>query len=169
LSKGIVHRDVKPANVLIDRRGRSQIADFPSSEVVENPTSLSTDFRSTSCYAAPELYDEVPYMPKIDVFSFALVLYEILVGRSVFSPELGDTRIMFLGMTGVRADFQDSVNSDMKSLISCCWKQDLSDRPSFSAILSDIRKIRFKILPGVDSDLVDQFLSHVTAAVKFGG
>jgi serine/threonine protein kinase len=94
---------------------------------------------------------------KIDVFSFALVLYEIFVGRPVFSAKLSEWQIMFKVCSNVRADLPGGMSDDMKSLITRCWSEDSGKRPSFSEILAELKRIRFKILPGVNSMTVDSF------------
>jgi hypothetical protein len=74
-----------------------------------------------------------------------------------------DQSFDFIGtaMDGNRASFPDSMTDNMKSLISRCWAQNPDDRPSFSDIMTELKGIEFKILPGVDSRRVRTFLSDV--------
>jgi serine/threonine protein kinase len=160
-SKDIVHRDVKPANILIDRRGRSRITDLGSSKFIQGAAKLSKEYRGTCCYQAPEMYKEDPYTSKVDVFSFALILYEILVGQPVFPPTHSPNQIMRRVFTGVRADFPSNMNDEVKLLISRGWAEKPSGRPTFGEILSDLRRIHFKILPGVKTDAVEEFLCDI--------
>jgi hypothetical protein len=53
------------------------------------------------------------------------------------------------------------MNDQVKSLISRGWAKKPNDRPTFSEIRSEIQKIQFKILPGVDTDAVKEFLTDV--------
>jgi serine/threonine protein kinase len=80
---GFAHRDPKPENLLIDKDGRCCIVDLGSVRLLDGASRLSDD-RSTVKYAAPELYDR-KYTTKVDIFSFALILYEILGGRAVYA------------------------------------------------------------------------------------
>jgi serine/threonine protein kinase len=155
---------LKPANILIDRCGRRKIADFGSSKFIEGSISISKEFRGTFCYQAPEMYDDDPYTSKIDIFSFALIPYEILAGSPVFPSGLRAEQIMRRVCDGIRTEFPSDMNSDMKSLITRCWKENSEDRPPFSEIRSELWRIRFNIPSGVDSDTVDQFRSQVAAA-----
>jgi serine/threonine protein kinase len=117
---------------------------FPSGEV------------TTPLYEAPELLNNGEYTTKVDVFSFAVVLYEILGGIIDDSWDYIKKVIK-----GTQATFPDSINDEMKSLISRCWSQNPNGRPSFAEILSELKQIKFKILPDVDSVRVREFLSDV--------
>jgi serine/threonine protein kinase len=141
-SQGFVYRDLKLANILIDSEGRSRIADFGSSKFIEGATLLSGNYQGTIQYQAPELYGEDPYTEKIDVFSFALVLYEILVGRPVLSATPTEPQIMFKVCSDVRADLPVGMSEDVKSLITRCWSEDPGKRPSKSSSVLERRKLR---------------------------
>jgi serine/threonine protein kinase len=158
-SKGLVHRDLKPANFLIDKSGRCYVGDLGSVRLLEGATRLSDD-KSTIKYAAPELYAR-EYAAKVDVFSFALVLYEILVGRAVYAG-CSEERAMYIAMTGVRAELPPEMSSDVKSLITRCWSGDPDHRPSFSDVRRDLERIEFKIFTDVDSAAVERFVNDIT-------
>jgi len=75
--KNIVHRDVKPSNVVIDRFGKARLIDFGIA-VAEGTLNAPS---GTPQYAAPEVLDEQAAGKTADVFSLSLVLYEMLTGR----------------------------------------------------------------------------------------
>jgi NIMA (never in mitosis gene a)-related kinase len=160
-SRGMVHRDLKPANILIDGAGRIRIGDFGSAKFIEDPIYLSGNYQETAQYQTPELSGEDPYTTKVDVFSFALVLYEILVRRPVYLAKLSAVQIMRKVCSKVRADLPSDMNDGVKTLIIQCWSGDPDDRLSFSEILAELHKIRFKILPNVNSNAVNQYLFDV--------
>jgi serine/threonine protein kinase len=133
-SRGMVYRDLKPANILIDGSGRIRIGDFGSAKIIEGAVYLSGNYQGTIQYQAPEIYGEDPYTGKVDVFSFALVLYEILVGRPVYPAKLSLTQIMKKVCSKIRADLPSEINDDVKTLISQCWSHNPDSRLSLSEI-----------------------------------
>jgi eukaryotic-like serine/threonine-protein kinase len=95
---GIVHRDVKPANILVCPDGRVKVADFGIAKAVEDtqpgrpaPADALTSTGSiigTAQYLSPEQVDNRPVDGRTDVYALGVVLYEMLCGRPPFS---GDT------------------------------------------------------------------------------
>ncbi|MEO8197704.1 MAG: protein kinase [Thermoanaerobaculia bacterium] len=90
--RGVVHRDLKPGHLLIDRTGRPRLLDFGISKLLdpdagEDVTMTRTDARQlTPAYASPEQFRGEPISPATDVFALGVVLYELLSGRRPFAP-----------------------------------------------------------------------------------
>src|SRR6185503_10987441 len=81
---GVVHRDVKPANILIDGQGRIKITDFGVARLVEPDPTLLTAAGAvvgTPAYLPPEALAGAPPDPRTDVYSLGIVLCEMLSGR----------------------------------------------------------------------------------------
>jgi serine/threonine protein kinase len=166
-SEGFVHRDLKPSNVLIDEKGRCRIGDWGSSKLtVKSANRWMGGIVCTIQYAALELYGNPPYSEKIDVFAFALILYELVVGRPVFGPDLLPEQIMKKVLDDVRPGLSPEMSEDVNILIRRCWARNPSDRPPFDHILGAFLRIRFKVLPDVDSDVVKAFLADIRKEVK---
>jgi serine/threonine protein kinase len=81
-SSGVTHRDLKPANILLEEGGWPRIGNLNKSRFV-NLEIMQTMQVGTPMYMAPETYDD-EYTTAADVYSFALILYEVLVGCPVF-------------------------------------------------------------------------------------
>src|SRR5579883_526880 len=85
-AKGVVHRDVKPQNVLLDRDGRVKVTDFGIARIVHG---TETDWRVTASnvavgtpgYLAPEALAGAPPDPRRDIYAVGVVLYEMVTGK----------------------------------------------------------------------------------------
>ena len=88
---GIIHRDIKPKNILITENVEVKISDFSIAVVEGLSTSDSFgSFTGSVFYTPPELLQEKPLTPQSDLFSLGVVMYEILTGTKPFS---GDTEV----------------------------------------------------------------------------
>ncbi len=90
-SRGVVHRDVKPGNVLLTRSGQSKVTDFGIARALSSPDEDLTQAGSvmgTATYFSPEQAQGLPVDPRSDLYSLGVVLYELVTGRAPFT---GDT------------------------------------------------------------------------------
>ncbi len=83
-SKGIIHADMKPSNVLLTDDGRAKIADFGIARMPQEDASTPQMF-ATAMYVAPERVEGKALSPASDIYGLGLVLYEMLVGRPPFT------------------------------------------------------------------------------------
>ncbi len=85
-ARGLIHRDVKPSNVLVDRAGRARLADFGlARDVAKVPA--STDPEGTPPFISPECYAGSPPDIRSDIYSFAVTCLEACTGQEVFEGD----------------------------------------------------------------------------------
>jgi serine/threonine protein kinase len=94
--QGIVHRDVKPANILIEADGRPLLSDFGLVKFLTGPERITkTGFGvGTAAYVAPEQASGEPVDARSDVYALGIVLYEMVTGCLPFEAEDGITMVL---------------------------------------------------------------------------
>jgi serine/threonine-protein kinase len=118
---GVVHRDVKPGNILITRDGQVKVTDFGIAQAVSSEDHLAEagSVMGTATYFSPEQASGEAVDGRSDVYALGVVLYEMLVGRP---PFVGDTPVDVSSQhvnaaVPVMAKFSDSVPKDLEAIV----------------------------------------------------
>lgn len=84
---GVLHRDVKPGNILLGHLGDAKLADFGIARVASAETALTAGVIGTFAYLAPELVHGAPASERSDVYSVSATLHVLLTGRAAFAGD----------------------------------------------------------------------------------
>src|SRR5262245_17419061 len=88
---GIVHRDIKPGNVLLDTRGRVKVGDFGIARLPDSELTQTGVGMGTPGYVAPEVLKGAAADARADVFSLGVVAYQLVTGRRAFEADTRDS------------------------------------------------------------------------------
>lgn len=153
-SNNLIHRDLKPDNVLEDDFLFPKIADFGLSKIIHTNTESITldsipDLKGTAPYIAPEVLVVCEYSKPCDVYSFAITCYEILTYEKPFLLD-NSYKILNMAKEGYRPKFNKKVKKCYRKLVESCWAEDPSKRPTFDEIVHILKTDKKFLLKTVD-------------------
>jgi len=163
----VIHRDLKPANLLLDASNSVRISDFglatlrqaqkqqlPQPHVPTQPPPpagedgggdggdgefLDLTGRTGSYrFMAPEVFLDKPYGRPVDVYSFALIAYNLLENRAPFAGNKG-LEAARAASKGMRPPIPRSYDERLRQLLRTSWAEEPKDRPSFAGLLDMLK------------------------------
>ena len=135
-SAGLVHRDIKPGNLLITPDGRVKITDFGIARIADQvPLTATGQVMGTVQYLSPEQASGHPASPATDIYSLGIVAYEALAGRRPFTGE-SQVAIAMAQINETPPDLPPTVSEPVRNLVLACIAKSPSDRPASAANLA---------------------------------
>mgnify|MGYP002623394640 CR=1 FL=1 len=158
--KNIIHRDIKPQNIMISKQGKVKVTDFGIAKAV-NANTIHSDVMGSVHYSSPEQARNGFVDVKSDIYSLGIVMYEMVTGRVPFD---GDTTVA-IAIQHIQEEIEtprtyapDIPVSLEKIILKCTQKSPDRRYPQMSDLLSDLKRslnepdVDFVVMPDQTSD-----------------
>lgn len=137
--EGILHRDVKPENVILVNDGRIKIGDFGLARPVNNATDTGKTLMGTVAYIAPELLTRAQADNRSDLYSVGIMLFEMLTGKQPFT---GDSPMQIAVQHAnqpmpVASEFNPTVSRAIDDIIQWATRKNPAERPKDARAMLD--------------------------------
>ncbi len=136
--RGVLHRDLKPGNVMIPRDGRVRVVDFGEARPIDD---ARAEGRGTPAYMAPERWRRVAEGPPADVWALGIVLHELLSGRRPYEGLPATAMALRVGGEDPVPPLPDDghVPPDLIDLVNRCLDKDPNGRPTAGELAETLR------------------------------
>ncbi|XP_037028070.1 mitogen-activated protein kinase kinase kinase 7 [Bradysia coprophila] len=148
--KPLIHRDLKPPNLLLINGGRMlKICDFGT---VTDKATLMTNNKGSAAWMAPEVFEGYTYTEKCDVFSWGIILWEVLSREQPFKDIEFTFSIMWSVHKGQRPPLIEGCPKPIEILMTTCWDPSPAARPSMEFVVNQMNEL-CRFFPGADQVL----------------
>ncbi|XP_010553736.1 PREDICTED: LOW QUALITY PROTEIN: mitogen-activated protein kinase kinase kinase ANP1 [Tarenaya hassleriana] len=135
---GIMHRDIKGANILVDNKGCIKLADFGASKQVAELATISgaKSMKGTPYWMAPEVIRQTGHSFSADIWSVGCTVIEMVTGKAPWSQQYKEVAAIFhIGTTKAHPPIPESLSADAKDFLLKCLQEEPNLRPTASELL----------------------------------
>ncbi|PKA51681.1 Serine/threonine-protein kinase HT1 [Apostasia shenzhenica] len=157
--QGVIHRDLKPENIIFDQDFCVKIADFGIACEEAYSDALADD-PGTYRWMAPEMIKHKHYGKKVDVYSFGLVLWEMLTGRIPYEDMTPVQAAFAVVYKNLRPAIPADCPAALRALIEQCWASNPEKRPEFWQIVKVLKHFESVLAQGGTLDMAQNLTSH---------
>jgi len=136
---GIIHRDLKSLNILLDHNNTVKICDFGLSKM-KTDSDVMTKKIGTPIWMAPELIRGEEYSEKVDIYAYGIMLWEMGTGELPYANMDSIQIAVAVSSKGLRPPVPDKWPPFLKELAQQCWHENHSARPTFQQILDKLNQ-----------------------------
>ncbi|XP_023363850.1 serine/threonine-protein kinase Nek3 isoform X1 [Otolemur garnettii] len=133
--KRVLHRDIKSKNVFLTQNGKVKLGDFGSARLLSNPMAFACTYVGTPYYVPPEIWENLPYNNKSDIWSLGCILYELCTLKHPFQANSWKNLILKICQGSINP-LPSHYSCELQYLVKQMFKRNPSHRPSATTLLS---------------------------------
>ncbi|CAI2167410.1 3558_t:CDS:2, partial [Funneliformis geosporum] len=133
----IIHRDFHSGNILIENESDIVISDLGISKLSTDLSDNNNNYYGIMPYIDPEIFQGKKYTKASDIYSFGMIMWELMNGKRPFEDQAYDTDLMIHIIDGARPPIVTNAPEGCIELMQQCWDSDPNKRPNHFHIIDE--------------------------------